>query len=381
MKNTLLLLSSLNGNAFNSLMKRLPSMLDNRFLFFCGLEASANAAGCGENLLKLKNQLKFFAIESVELTEYGLDEFLFNHSAKGFEEKPIYLTPVVFSSIITASIEPLYLYDMNPAKEATRMEPFKNAFHCRHNAGDRALDKSSAAYSHVVGSICHFSVDGITYQQVLKGRAAVKDTGIEGYTMICEEAPQYRIKIWDNVTKTKSDLEKVEKMIRLAPSCKDVALPLAFVYNDHDQPIGIVMKDFKGGNQIDLKVWRTLDEPLLYIKQLLEELLRLETNYCLHRDFDHNFLVNQEEKRLCIIDTESIQLGNYRATSFSNLDLNALPKQYEKYSGNAFFNTVEISYSSLTMLLAAYVEVTSLIREWNDAGFVELNNNELNKLK
>ena len=108
MKNTLLLLSSLNGNAFNSLMKRLPSMLDNRFLFFCGLEASANAAGCGENLLKLKNQLKFFAIESVELTEYGLDEFLFNHSAKGFEEKPIYGIPFLDTLLSTFSHLRLY---------------------------------------------------------------------------------------------------------------------------------------------------------------------------------------------------------------------------------------------------------------------------------
>lgn len=388
MENTLLLLQSLTGKPFEMLNRALPEMKGTRFLLFQNFQESADAAGCGENYRAFTDRLNQLSIPTETLPEYSLDEFLFNHRAKGFEEKPLYLTHVPFFSLITASNEvlgyngELFLYNMSPMMEASRMAPYKNAFHCKRSAGERALDNSPVNYSHVVGSICHFSVDGVTYQQVLKGRSAVKDAGAEGYTMLCEENPSYRVKIWDCASRTRSDLEKIEKMFRLSQGCPYVCLPLAFVYNDHDHPIGIVMNEFKGGELIPFRKWRELECPLIYVKQLLVGLIWMEANSLLHRDFNHNILVNQAEKALCIIDTDSIQFGNYRASSYSNLDKNGLPMEYEKYSNNAFFNTVEISYSALAILLSIFVDVEKLVGPWDDeTGFVSLYPDALKKLK
>lgn len=371
MKKTLVLTESLIGKAYSAFSVMLSNTTDTHFLFFKFAKERAVIAGVIENYNSVIDKLKSNNITYEFIKEDGLDEYFFAHK----DEPEIYITPTesisqVISSASLMSYEgKVYVYGTEPTEpEIQNYQPHIRAFTFKRSIGTKGLNTSDATYSHVKGSECTFTIDGKKYTETIKGRENSSHQGVEGYTQICELDTRYRLKIWDT-PKKQFEIDKVVSMVKYNDKNEKIGLPLAIIYNDHNNPIGFVMHNF-GGNDFSIEKLHQLDKPLIYVKQILEQLIWLESHGFLHRDVNHNIVVDTEYFSVHIIDTDSIQFRQLPASAASVDPQNALPERYETKS--AFYNTVDISYTGLSILAAAFIDVRDLFGIWNSNGFCPL---------
>lgn len=380
MNKIIVLTESLVGNAYEALVKIISHEANKRFLFFRFAEERAIAAGVYDNYKAVIKLLDEKNLPYDFLNEDGLDEYFFSHKKS---EEELYIAPTEAVSQVIASISMLdykgvvYLCGCSPDEPPVQnARPFVNALK-RNSAGTKGLDTTSSSFSHIVGSNCYFNLNGKEYVEKIKGRDSVINQGQEGYTQICESNQRLRLKIWDR-DKRAFEIDKVLKMTALPDKCNSIALPLAMVYNEHNNPIGFVMYNFVG-EPLRIDKLRFLDNPLIYVKQILEQLLWMEAHGLLHRDLNHNIIVNTKSHTAHVIDTDSIQFRQLPAMAQTEESDNALPLMYTRF--NAFYNTVDLSYTGLSILAAAFVDTGELFCVWNkNSGFCDLDETVFSEL-
>lgn len=380
MKTTVILPESLVGKAYTALSNLLENSTDNEYILFKFLKEQATVSGVAENYYKIIEKIRRKNLEYISVEEDGLDEYLFSHK----NDHEIYITPtestsqVISSAALMGFSGRLYIYGTNSSEPPLQnYQPHIRAFSIKKSIGTKGLNTSEASYSHIVGKECHFKIDGKTYTETIRGRENSGHQGVEGYTQVCEGNPMYRLKIWDS-PKKQFEIDKVQQMINYPFKNSNIALPLDFVYNDHNNPIGFVMHNFSG-EDFNLEELKDLPDAMIYVKQILEQLIWLETHGFLHRDVNHNIIINKQARKIHIIDTDSIQFRQLPACASSADPQNALPEKYETKS--AFYNTIDISYTGLSLLASALIDVKNLFGVWNDTGFCPLDTNVFSSLQ
>lgn len=380
MKITVILPESLVGKAFIALLNLLENSTDNKYVIFKFLKEQATISGVIENYNKVIEKIQHNGLEHIFVEEDGLDEYLFTHKSK----PELYITPtestsqVISSAALMGFSGKLYIYGINASEPPLQnYQPHIRAFSIKKSIGTKGLNTAEASYSHVVGKECHFKIGNKNYTETIRGRENSGHQGVEGYTQVCEGNPMYRIKIWDS-PKKQFEIDKVQQMVNYPFKNDSIALPLDFVYNDHNNPIGFVMRNFSG-EDFNLDELKSLPDAKIYVKQILEQLIWLQTHGFLHRDVNHNIIINKKNKRIHIIDTDSIQFRQLPACASSVDPQNALPEKYETKS--AFYNTVDISYTGLSLLAAALIDVRDLFGVWNESGFCPLDTNVFSSLQ
>lgn len=380
MKKTIVLPGSLVGHAYTAFINLLKNETGNQYILFKHLKEQASVAGVSDNYNKVLKTLQDRRLNYTFVEEDGLDEYLHAHK----NEDELYMTPtdsvsqVISSAALMEFAGKLYIYGTNASEPPIQnLQPHIRAFSIKKSIGTKGLNTNKASYSHVVGKSCHFKIDGKTYTETIRGRQNSGHQGVEGYTQICESNPAYRIKIWDS-PKKQFEIDKVQQMINYPLKNDDIALPLQFVYNDHNNPIGFVMRNFSG-ESFNIEELKDLPDAKIYVTQILEQLIWLETHGFLHRDVNHNIIINKKSKKIHIIDTDSIQFKQLPACASSADPQNALPEKYETKS--AFYNTIDISYTGLSLLAASLIDVRDLFGVWNNSGFCPLDDEAFSLLK
>ena len=379
MKKTIILTESLTEKAFSALITLLETAKDNKFLIFKFAKERATLSGLISKYNMVIEKLEKSMLPYEFLEEDGLDEYFFLHK----DEYEIYLTPteaisqVISSASLMGYTGNLYVYGLDKSEPSVQnYQPYVRTFGYKRSLGTKGLNTQNASYNHVEGRACTFSLNGHQYTEQIKGRDSTKSQGVEGYTQICESNPKYRLKIWDS-PKKQYEIDKISEMIRFSNKNHNIGLPLALVYNEQHNPIGFVMNNYDG-DIFNIEMLRSVSNPLKYVKQILEQLIFMETYGLLHRDVNHNILIDRAKEQIHIIDIDSIQFRQYPASAYSVDPQNALPEKYETKS--AFYNTIDIIYTGLTFLAASYVDVIDLFGLWNSNGFCSLDKKLLNTL-
>lgn len=380
MKKTIILTESLTEEAFSALITLLETAKDNEFLLFKFAKERATLSGLISKYNMVIEKLEKSMLPYEFLEEDGLDEYFFLHK----DEDEIYLTPteaisqVISSASLMGYTGNLYVYGLDKSEpDVQNYRPHVRTFGYKRSLGTRGLNTQNASYNHVEGRTCTFSLNGQQYTEQIKGRNSTKSQGVEGFTQICESNPKYRLKIWDS-PKKQYEIEKINEMLRFSNKNHNIGMPLAFVYNEQNNPIGFVMNNYDG-EIFNIEILRSVSNPLKYVKQILEQLIFMETYGLLHRDVNHNILIDRVKEQIHIIDIDSIQFRQYPASASSVDPQNALPEKYETKS--AFYNTIDIIYTGLTFLAASYVDVMELFGLWNTNGFCSLDQKLFNKLR
>lgn len=374
MKSIIVLPESFIGKAYEALKRVVnKSGADEKFLFFKYSEQTAAVSNCLENYNEFKQLLRDRALQYEEIPESSLDEYFFLNKNK----KEVYLTPSELTSQIITSASllgykgNLFVYGVSQYEaEISNLKSCVNVFKTNQHRGTSSLDKTPLDYEHSKGSIAHFTINDKNFEVKLNGRGgSVANQGAEGYIQYVDD--DFVIKIWDGVfPKKKYEIEKMEQIIRLKDKHPNIAFPLAFVYNSDDEPIGYVMRRIYG-RAISFGQIHTLENPEIYVKQLLEQLIWLQVRGFLHRDINHNVLVNTDKKEAYIIDVESAQLKGFMSSVKTADSQNALPEMYN--SNTAFFNTIDISYSALIALTSVFCSHKEVFGPWNEkTGFATL---------
>lgn len=381
MKNIILISQSLTGSSFEMLKKHIDTLNSGDcFYVFHNFNSVVEVADVKSNYDAILNILRINGIVIRELDEYNLDEYFRNHF-----DGDIYITPTESTSVITSSASLLgykgnvYVFSSSKNEpEITNLARLVRAFKSKDTVGIKGLDKTVVNHDYSKGSICHYTINGTKYTQNIKGKSNVLDSGVQGYTMVCDENPDYRIKIWDSFSdKYQYEIDEVESMISNKLAHPAIALPLAFVYNTSNEPIGFVMRNFSG-KELDIHNLRKLKNPFAVVEQMLKAMLWMEAHDLYHRDVNHNMLISNDE-RLSVIDVDSIQYKAFPAIASASDPLNALPKKYS--SSSLFYNTIDISYTTMAFIIAAIFDIEEFFGTWDETGLCTLNHNLLNKLR
>lgn len=382
MKKILIHTNSLFGKAFTALLGVIEKYSsDAEFLILCNLEKTAAAADVLNEYRKVMVALKEKNAHIRELDEYSLDEYLFSNKTD-----KIYLSPVEGSSqMIVASAAilgfegKLYLFACSENQPPViNLTDDILVFQTKKRSGLTHLDRTDVDYTYSPGDKCYFTIDGKKYCETIKDRSNVADSGTEGFTQICESDNSYRLKIYDCLKKTKKGNEFKKKKYEIERLCamieeqdnEDIALPLASVTDSNGNIIGFVMRNIKGAEPLDISRLRFDTKALCYTRDILTQLLWLETRSFLHHDVDHN-IVKGSDGKAHIIDTDSVQYKVWPSSAYSMEPINALPDCYK--SDSYYFNTVDLSYTALCLLVAAIVDHTKIFGKKLDNGFYEIN--------
>lgn len=368
--NVLITVESLVLPSFTGTLKMVESQHEDYGFILTDMEDAAKLAGVHDNYEKLIEKLKSCGASYSIDDAKNLNEYIFLSKGKLGD---LYMGPVNAIAITVASLgllkfkNSLYLYD-------EKMDMFRNEtylinnFAMRTRAGTKGLDRTEFMNPHVTNDLCHFTVNGNRYEERLIGRTSSPYAGVESYTQLSTNDPSLRLKIWD-IQKPNYEIDKLRRLIDYRYKNESIALPLAFVYNEQDQVIGIVMRNFNNATEIRPdRLSENPNAPKIVI-DALKQCSWLETHTILHRDINHNILVS-ENGEAHVIDLDSAQFMSYPATALATRNDNALPSIYK--SSAPLFNTLDLDYTMLYFLINAFVNADDLFGLWNEKGFCEI---------
>lgn len=353
MREILLLPYSLHGEIWESFTywSNLITESDT-ILTFSGFAEYAEIAGIGKNYNAAISAFSRRGIRVNEAVEDCFDAYLLSH----INNQEIYLTPTSSTELVVASaIACGYEHNLFALAASDDGPQIKNltflvkATKETAHAGRRSLDTKTVDADHTPGSICHYTVEGRTFQQVLPTKTG-NNRGEEGYVIPAQDS-RYCLKIWDNYHRPSFSNEKIAEMIRIKDSHPNVALPRAFVFNEKNKPIGICMPYFNG-RLTSLDRLNRSEKGWSFCKEILSHLIWLQTREILHQDIWHNIMVS--DHAAYTIDLESAQYLSYPATAAS-ADITAyIPSQFTKTG--MYHSTIEQSYTALAMLILLFFE-------------------------
>lgn len=382
MKKVILLSQSLTTKLFKMLCEHVNALTSEDCLcVFQNFDLTCEIGGVKSNYETLKSILKKNGIPINILKEYSLDEYLDNHHGGDIYITPTDSTPVVISSASLLGFkDSIYLLGASKNEpQISNIAPQIRAFKYKDTIGTKGLNKTEVHFDHAKGKSCFYYIDGRRYSQVIKGKGGVLESGVQGYTMVCEDLPEYRIKIWDSFApKYRYEFDETTLMMANKLAHPSIALPITFVYNENNEPIGFVMKNFNG-HELDMHELRKLKNPFKIVEQMLSATLWMETHDLYHRDVNHNMLIDTNGK-LAIIDVDSIQYKAFPSTASASDPLNALPRKFS--SNSLFYNTIDISYTTMAFIVAAIFDIEDFFGVWDkESGLCSLDQDLLNKLR
>lgn len=315
-------------------------------LIFQDFDKYCEAANLTDTYQTILSGLRRRGIPTKTLHQDGLDQFLLVRNSN----TPLYTTPlnktecVVTSAvtcgytgeIIAIGCHPLPTRDLTPLIRASSQSP---------RCGIRGLDKTAIKPRYTEGAVCHYTINGQYVEQVVK-RGGLG--GNEGFIMK-STIDGFVLKIWD-IDRFQHANDKIEEMLKVDPN-DDIALPLAFVYNAKEEPIGIVMRFFEGKTTTLDQLYR-FPNPLKLCKDILRQLIWLESRSFQHFDIWHNVHVDASGAHL--IDIDSVQYAGYPATATSQDMVSYIPACF--YRTAAYGSIISTTYSTLSMLIQLYLD-------------------------
>jgi len=385
MKNLVLLTQTLtlSNRKFKSFADWISSLDPNEYTVckFYNFESTAEDCGVKDRYSTLMSIIRKKGVSVKNLAEHNIDEYFLNHA--GDRNNTVYVTPTDSVSIVITSAALLhytgkvYIIEAG-SNDATNITPLIDIFNHKSTIGIKGLNKNIVSYNKKPGTECHYTINGTTYSEPIRSKAGTQ-AGAQGYTFLCNEAPGYRIKIWDGYADIYHyEIEELEEMIKKNLEHPYIAFPVAIVYNRNDEPIGFVMNNFEDGSELDIFNLRKRKNPLAIIEKILTAMLWMEAHDLYHRDLNHNILINKYGE-LCIIDIDSIQYKAFPAKASAGDALNALPCKYA--NENLFYNSIDISYTTMAFLVAALFDISDFFGTWDENGMCTLNNELLTELK
>lgn len=383
MKDILIMPESFCEHSFNLLCEAVPLFAgEYKPLFFRSSQTTVRIAGLGSNFDTFIAALNCHQILYRFVDEMDINEYFFNHRYAS----EIRMSPVRFYSSIVANAALLdyhgrILICSGINKSVNRLQfrdiqGFTDIYLLKSSFGIKSLNNDPVPIQFDIGSECVFTLGGIEFRQTIR---RTNDAGNEGFTMVCEGNPDIRIKILEGKCDLPGfGLDKIRAMTEYQNKPAGVALPLALVYNQSGKPIGYAMKNWPG-KSIKIKELHTFESPLVYVRQILEQVNSLTVHSFLHKDLLNNILYDKLSKTAHIIDTHTIQFANWPPMSKSADKNNCLPVRYD--SNRHFYNTIDLSYSMLHLLVAALMDPSDLFENWNSAGYVNLRSEGYTRLQ
>lgn len=345
---------------------------EDQILLLQNLEEAAQLSHRLTAYQELRNGLWQRGITTRTVAEDSMACFLLERNC----DKPLYTTPLHTASDLVALAAAcgysgdLYVLGRTAADPPVRnLRPLIRAFLANPQSGTKTLPKEKVLAAHTPGSRCHYMIQGCRIEQILAGSA---DRGAEGY-LLQAAASGYCLKIWDRSRFVYVN-EKLEEMFRMEDN-PEMALPLGFVYNEQEEPIGIVMRYF-AGKTVSLDQLICFPEPFKLCEDILRQMIFLESCGVEHMDLWHNITIDDTGAH--IIDLDSAQFAGYPATAESKEVY--IPRRFG--SGSAFGNGISASYIGLAMLIQLYLdraEYNALL--WDSANRrIAVDQNKLQKL-
>lgn len=345
---------------------------EDQILLLQNLEEAAQLSHRLTAYQELRNGLWQRGITTRTVAEDSMACFLLERNC----DKPLYTTPLHTASDLVALAAAcgysgdLYVLGRTAADPPVRnLRPLIRAFLANPQSGTKTLPKEKVLAAHTPGSRCHYMIQGCRIEQILAGSA---DRGAEGY-LLQAAASGYCLKIWDRSRFVYVN-EKLEEMFRMEDN-PEMALPLGFVYNEQEEPIGIVMRYF-AGKTVSLDQLICFPEPFKLCEDILRQMIFLESCGVEHMDLWHNITIDDTGAH--IIDLDSAQFAGYPATAESKEVY--IPRRFG--SGSAFGNGISASYLGLAMLIQLYLdraEYNALL--WDSANRrIAVNPDKLQKL-
>lgn len=384
MKKILLLESSFVSPSYELMINALAYLHDEQFMIlkFKGLERTVRAAKLSERYENFIAQAKSFNLDLRPTEAYGLDEFFGLYR----KDEDIYITPTNSINTVISSAAMLkypgrimLMTSYNKSIDQpifTNVQPMCDMYLTSKSFGRKGLDISSLNNPLNYRGVCHYTLNGITYNQQIR-ESDFLSQGSEGETLRCEEFDDLRIKIYERYL-YKFEIEKVEKMMELAPILPDIAIPLAIVYDEEETPIGIVMRNFDG-EDIRLDELHTHDNAEAVVLDLIEQVMALQTYGIFHKDLAHNILFDFKHGKAHIIDVDSTQYLEYPAVVQTTDKTNGIPLEY--YNDLNFYYSLDLSYTLLTIVIGIYMDPDDLLGQYDDEGHVKLRSEPMNFLK
>lgn len=238
-----------------------------------------------------------------------------------------------------------------------------------HDTSKIELDKCKT------GDTVHYTINGKTTYDNIPKRV---ERGAEGITF---KSGGYRVKIWTGSYQYGFVFTKLQSMIELKNKPRGVAFPIAFVYNDDEHIVGIVMENFDA-EHLDIARLCTQDNSGELCVSLLSKLLSLEAIGVLPRDIKNN--VMESDNSAFVIDLDSTEAFGYFATAQSNQAINTvgLPLKYKIYS--KYYCQIPLSYFAMYSSISSFTMVdpdtdVSLFVE-HDNGSYSLNQKRFEEL-
>lgn len=319
-----------------------------------------NIAGLVNELNSLYAGIRQRGIQTIEVDDDCFERYLLNHKTAD----PIFISPVPSTEIvISIAVSCAYMGSISMIGNGYAEPPLRpltsqiRAFAATPRAGIRGLDRREVEADHAEGRKCHYTLNGKRYEQNI---GAHTNQGAEGFVFNAA-IEGYILKIWD-IRRFQFSNDKIKAML-CVPENKDIALPLAFVYNDADEPIGIVMRFFEGKTATLDRLYEHKN-PLSLCRDIITQLIWLESRGFMHWDFWHNVIIGNGKAH--IIDLDSVQFAGYPATAESQDVMSYIPAKFEHNA--AFGSTISIAYNSLSMLIQLYLskaEFNSLLWDEN----------------
>ena len=368
--------------SFSVLAEALPHMGDYNFQFFKNAALTAQIAGVKANYDRLISLITSSGARYEELDAGSVDEYMLRNWMKS----EIYTTPTTMKNALVSSAAILgFKGGINIFTRFHRelREPvFQNAaplvkvFLTSKSFGIKGLSQKTVQADHSEGTMCFFNIGGRRMSQPVMCPDAVNQ-GREGFTMLCRDDVRYRVKILERDF-MEFELEKLRQMIGSPYEMGETAKPLAFVYNSSEQIIGTVMKNFTG-RELSLDTLHEDPKALLYVRDVLEQVIQMEVMGYLHKDLSHNFICDTTTGRAHVIDIDSTQYWEYPATAETADKCNGLPHRYE--NSRVFYNTVDLSYTLILICAAAVVNPDELLGMWGENGLIELRDDVLSRIE
>lgn len=357
-------------------------------LLFKNFEETMNIAGLSDRFKNFKSKLKQKNIRYHYVQEYNFDEYVYqNHLDE------LYLSPTSSEKTIITSLALIKGTNLNHIKGVYILEGYNQTlrqynfynikdaaliFNNQRTFGMGGLDNQSANNQFNYPDTCYFNINGQNYSQTLRYKDSLNQ-GAEGVTFNCQDDSRYILKIYSRLMAV-YEFDKIKMMInQLAEvtSLSDVAIPKSLIYDKNHNEVGIVMNKFSG-KEIKLSKLHKRDTRKKYniIKNLLEQCITLESYGLYHKDLIHNILIDDDKAHIIDVDTTQFRDMPARASAYNKQ--NNIPKIYD--SNKLFFNTIDLSYSLITILVSFITDPTNVFGEYIDDK-IELNKNALDVFK
>ncbi|MBO6046473.1 MAG: hypothetical protein J6P61_01850 [Erysipelotrichaceae bacterium] len=385
MKKILLLGQSLLSPQYETLEKSLPDFgaSGDVIMIFTGMQEIAECIHATNRYQHLLAAFDAANIDTMTVDAFDLDEYLY---ANRDSEEDLYLTPTNAINPIISSVA-MTRYKGNvfacigynrsaQSPKFQNVQPYAVNYLTSKSFGTKGLQREPINNPIGYRGLCHFMIGDQVYFQHIGEQRNIQ-SGQEGITFVVKDNPKWRVKIYDRPL-YQFEVTKLKKFTEIVDDLPLTAIPLAVVYDEKDQPIGIVMRNFEG-ETINLKSFHQQINAETVAREIMKQVIAMQLYGIYHKDLAHNILCNFENCLAHVIDIDSTQYLNYPATTKSADKQNGVPIEFD--NDLLFYHSIDLSYTMLTIMISAYMNPADLLGLYDDRGHVILDEDGKNYLR